>query len=149
VWSFNSTIESWAFWPSAGTGALTWTGAVGNPGAGALSLDITSGSGLYGWIVMDGPAANLTGRTGSVWLWLDTVTTGVGAKLYVQTNNPSYSWADGGFVNITPRTWTCLSIDLSSPAYQDQQYDPASILRFGVELVGPGPVRFYADQFSY
>jgi hypothetical protein len=146
VWSFDSTVESWAYWPNLGAGTLSWTGATGNPAAGSLAADVTNGDGVLGWIVMDSAAPNLSGHTGSVWLYLDSGN--VGIKMYAQAGS-TYKWADGGFVTLTPKTWTCVTINFSTPVYNDAGYSPASVVRFGIELSGIGPLRIYADQFSY
>jgi hypothetical protein len=147
VWSFNSTVETWAYWPNLGPGTLSWTAATGNPTAGSLALDVASGDGVLGWIVFDSLTADLSGRTGAVWLYLDSGT--VGVKLYVQSSRSTYKWADGGFVTLTPKTWTCVTIDFSAPDYANAGYDPRNIVRFGLEFAGLGPVRVYADQFAY
>jgi len=147
VWSFNSTVESWAYWPNLGAGTLSWTGATGNPAAGSLAADVTNGDGVLGWIIFDAPAPNLTGHTGSVWVYLDSGSGGV--KMYAQSNLSTFAWADGGFVTLSPRTWTCVTINFSTPVYKDATFDPANIVRFGIEVAGTGPVRVYADQFSY
>ena len=147
VWPFDSTVEGWAFWPNLGTGTLSWTSTTGNPSAGALALDVQTGSGLLGWIVLDAPAPNLSGQTGAVWVWLDSAAT-LGAKLYVQSN-PQYSWADGGFVTLSPKTWTCLTIDFSNPVFAHMKYDASMVVRYGIELTGTGPLTLYVDQFSY
>jgi hypothetical protein len=147
VWSFDSTVEGWAFWPNLGTGTLSWTSTNGNPSAGALALDVQTGSGLLGWIVLDAPAPDLSGQTGSVWVWLDSAAT-LDVKLYVQSN-PQYSWADGGGVTLAPKTWTCLTIDFGNPVYAHMKYDPSMVVRYGIELAGNGPLTLYVDQFSY
>jgi len=150
VWSFSSSVESWQFWPDAGTGALSWTAATGNPTAGALSMDITGGTGRVGWIVMDAAAPNLTGHTGAVWLWLDTQTNGtIGVKIYAQSDITKFAWADGGFIVLTPKTWTCVTIDFDTPVYKDATFDPTKVVRFGIELSGTAPLTLYADQFAY
>lgn len=147
VWSFNSTVESWQYWPNAGPGTLSWTAATGNPTAGSLALDVTSGNGTLGWLVFDAPAPNLSGHTASVWLYLDSGTAGI--KMYAQSNPSSYAWADGGYVVLTPKTWMCITINYSSPVYEDATFDPTNIVRIGVEIGGTGPLRIYADQFAY
>jgi len=150
VWSFDSTVEGWAFWPNTGvTGTLSQTLAVGNPTPGALAANVQSGSGKVGWVVLDSAAPNLTGQTASVWVYLDSAVTGVGVKIYMQSDPKKYAWADGGFVTLTPKTWTCLSINMDAPTYKDATFDPTMVVRFGVEITGTAPFTLYADQFEY
>jgi hypothetical protein len=52
-------------------------------------------------------------------------------------------------VNLTPKTWTCVTINYSTPVYADAAFDPTNIVRIGIEVAGIGPARVYADQFAY
>jgi hypothetical protein len=148
VWSFDTNMESWQFWPNAGVGTLSWTAAAGNPTNGALAIDLQSGNGKLGWIVLDAAAPNLSGQTGTAWVWLDAPAS-TGVKLYAQSGATTYAWADGGFVALSPRTWTCLTLNFDGPVYKDATFDPTQVVRFGIEISGTGPFTLYVDQLSY
>lgn len=150
VWSFDSTVESWQFWPNGSAGALSWAPLAGNPAPGALALDVTSGTGTVGWIVMDAAAPNLAGHTASAWIKLDNSANGsVGVKMYAQSDPTKFAWADGGFVVLTPKTWTCLTLNFDAPVYKDATFDPTKVVRFGIEIGGAAPLTFYVDQVAY
>ena len=77
-WTFDTTIDGWIIGVNTGVNAsLTWTGSTGYPTPGALQVDFTPGpldSGVNSavWIHIEVPPSDLTGRTLSAWVWLDS-----------------------------------------------------------------------------
>ncbi|MGA2450638.1 MAG: hypothetical protein ABTD50_18380 [Polyangiaceae bacterium] len=153
-WTFDTTIEGWALLSGSSDATLTWTGA-GNPEPGALEVDGTASptdgaSTIPAYaVVNETPSVDLGGHTVSAWLWLDSGTS-PSIKLFVQTGS-LYVWADGGSIVLSPLTWTCVTLDVSSPAYysQDGVYDPTSVVRIGFELDQSAPYRLYIDSVGY
>jgi hypothetical protein len=152
-WTFDATTEGWKVEDGAGM-TILWNDTVGWPTSGALEVDSAVNSSdaasNQAYIGFDeSPSADLSGRTVSAWLWLDSGTS-PDIKLFVQTGN-IYTWADGGSFVLAAHTWRCVSLDVSSPEYVSQNgvYDPTDVLRIGFELDGAGPYRLYVDSVSY
>ncbi len=152
-WTFDSDIQGWALSMDTGVqGDLTWTSGLGDPSPGALEVHVTRGSGDAAssngaWLQYDTALGNLSGRTVSAWVWLDSGPT-PHFKLYVQTGS-QYVWADNGTVYLTPHTWTCVSLPVSSPSYNGDNYDPTSVVRLGFEMLDSEPFRLYVDSVRY
>jgi hypothetical protein len=68
-------------------------------------------------------------------------------KLYVQTTD--YAWADSGSIPLEPGVWTCLSLDIAHPAYQNAGYDPNNVLTIGVRVRGVGDATVLLDDVVY
>jgi len=68
-------------------------------------------------------------------------------KLYVQTTD--YAWADSGSIPLEPGVWTCLSLDIARPAYQNAGYDPNNVLTVGVGVRGVGDATVLLDDVVY
>jgi hypothetical protein len=148
-WTFNdgdAGVDGWTVSSDTGVSAsVTWTGATGNPSPGALLFAVTAGDGANqgAWLRNAASYGDLTGRTISAWLWL-----GGGPsphlKLFVQTGS-EYVWADGGTVNLAPQQWTCVSLSVSSPAYNGPEYDPTDVVNIGFETVAVDSFQLYVD----
>ena len=69
------------------------------------------------------------------------------AKLYVQTTD--YAWADSGNVPVETGVWTCLSLDLANPGYENEGYDPNNVIAIGVRVRGLGEVTVLFDDVAY
>lgn len=152
-WMFDANTENWALSTDTGLqGSLTWTSATGYPSPGALEVDVTPGVGDVAnsdgaWLQYDTPLGNLSGRTVSAWVWLDSGPT-PHFKLFVQTG-AQWVWADNGTVSLTPHTWTCVSLPVSSPSYNGDNYDPTDVVRLGFEMLDSEPFRLYVDSVRY
>jgi hypothetical protein len=150
-WTFDATTEGWAVLDGTGT-TVTWVNA--GPTPGALEVDglpvIGDAASSQSHIGVDElPGVDLSGRTLSALLWLDSGTSPT-IKLFVQTG-PLYTWADGGSIVLPLRTWTCASLNVSAPSYTSQNgvYDPTDVVRIGFELDETAPYRLYIDSVSY
>ncbi len=153
-WSFDADTQGWTLFTATGVqGSLAWNGTVGMPTRGALQLDVTpdvtTGFGLAHARYLAAPLGDLSGRTISAWLWVESGAPRL--KLYVLTG-AQYIWADNGEIPITPRTWTCISMPVSSPQYKNgPSYDPTNVVRLGFEMLStsPAPLRVYIDSVRY
>jgi hypothetical protein len=151
-WTFDANVQGWTLAVDKGVQAsLTWTGSTGLPSAGALRAAVTpnadDGGSLTGaWAHYDMSSVDLSNRTLSAWVWLDSGTT-PNLKVYVQTGS-QYVWADGGTVHLRAHEWTCVSMAVSSPAYNQANYDPTNAIRIGFELLGPSPFTLFIDTVS-
>jgi hypothetical protein len=149
-WTFDTTVEGWTLMLDPDVQAsLAWASSVGNPGPGAVQVDVTpavSNAGTIngGWLQFNGALGDLTERTASAWVWLDSGTT-PHLKLFVQTGS-QYGWADNGTVYLPYRTWVCVTLPVSSPDYQQASYDPTDTVRIGLEMLGAAPFRLYVDS---
>jgi hypothetical protein len=146
-WTFDSTTQSWGSYTDTGvTANLTWTGALGDPSPGALSFVVTPGDGSSqgAWIRYAGSLGDLTGRTVAAWVFLDN-----GAsphlKVFAQTGS-SYAWGDGGTLSLPTGQWTCVSLTLSSPAYNQPGYDPSNVISIGFETLAVDSFELYVDS---
>jgi hypothetical protein len=152
-WTFDTTIQGWILATNSGVKAtLTWTGSTGDPTPGAMQVDFTPAPSDAGatsgvWIHEEMAAANLTGRTVSAWVWLDS---GPSPQFltFVQTAT-DYAWADNGVVALPLHAWTCVSLPVSAPAYNQPEYDPTNVIRIGFEMLGAKPFRVYVDSVRY
>lgn len=152
-WTFDSNVQGWQLSTNLGVqGTLAWTATSGMPAPGALQIDISPGRiGQGGWArYLATPLVDLTGRTISAWLWLESGPP-PRVKLYVQTGT-QYTWADNGAISLTPHAWTCVSMAVSAPAYTNgPNYDPTSVVRLGFEILSSStsPFRIYVDSVRY
>jgi len=142
-WTFDSGIEGWTL--SIDTGV---DGSTGDPSPGALRVDVApyvdDAGGINGaWLVYEMPLGDLSARTVSAWVWLDSGTT-PHLKVFVQTGT-QYAWGDNGTILLTPRTWTCVSLPVSTPAYNQAHYDPTDVITVGFELLGAASFQLYVD----
>jgi hypothetical protein len=154
-WTFDSDLQGWTLSMDTGVvGNVSWMGSSGNPSPGALAVEITSvtadgGVANGSWAEYEGTSlGNLSGRTLSAWLWLDS---GVSPhlKVFVQTGS-QYTWADNGTVELAPGAWTCVSMAVSSPSYTNgPNYDPTNVVRVGFEMLGASPFRVFVDTVRY
>jgi hypothetical protein len=151
-WTFDSTAQGWTLSLDTGVDAsVAWIGTTGNPSPGALQVDVTpyadDGGAMNGaWLQYDMPLGDLAGRTVSAWVYLDSGTS-PSLKVFVQTGT-QYEWADNGIVLLAPRTWTCVSLPLSTPAYNQPSYDPTEVINVGLQLLGAAPFHLYVDTVS-
>jgi hypothetical protein len=152
-WTFDTTIQGWVMDLSPGvTATLTWTGSTGDPTSGALEVDFTPGpadaaAGNVVWLHEDMPASDLTDRSLSAWVWLDS---GPSPQFltYAQTG-PDYEWADDGEHTVPSQTWTCLSLPVSKPAFNQPGYDTTQVVRIGLEMISYSPFRVFVDTVRY
>lgn len=154
-WSFDTNVEGWIFTMSTGGGVLGWNGTVGSPAGGAplgaVEADIAETGLFLGWVELDAAFGDLSQKVLSGWVFVDGNET-VTAKMFVHTNGVQTSeyWADGGSVLLAPRTWTCVSISMSSPGAHGALFDPTQVTRFGVQLEGNGAnARVYLDELGW
>jgi hypothetical protein len=124
---------------------MIWNGAVGDPSAGALQLDLGNGPATHPRIVQ--PLGDLRGRTITARVWVDSGT-GVGIKVFVQTGVRQV-WADGGIFSLAPRQWTCVSLNIDNPIASGQQYDPTNVQILGFEVQAASSARIYFDEVTY
>jgi hypothetical protein len=141
VWSFDTGLQGWEL---SGSGSMVWTGAVGDPGLGAVEVD-WSGSTTHPRLVQS--LGNLSGHIITAEIWVD-VDANVTAKLFAQTG-AKLSWGDGGVVTPTPGQWTCMALDMNNPAFSKPQFDPTNVQIIGFELSGSGNDRVYFDEIAY
>jgi hypothetical protein len=73
-------------------------------------------------------------------------TSDVMAQIYVLDSD--WHWADGGFVRLVPRTWTCLSFDADAPVYTVAGYAPTNVVEVGVQFLGMGDSTLLLDDFG-
>jgi hypothetical protein len=141
-WSFDAGVESWEL---SGQGTMIWNGAMGDPSAGALQLDLANGPATHPRIVQ--PLGNLQGRTITARVWVDSGT-GVTIKVFVQTG-VRLVWADGGIFSPALGQWTCVSLNIDNPVASTQQYDPTNVQILGFEVQASSSARIYVDQVTY
>jgi hypothetical protein len=149
AWTFDSSVQGWTLSLDSNVQAsLTWTDATGDPSFGALQVDVTpsvdAGTNTGGWVEYSASLGDLSSRTISAWAWLD-----MGAaphlKLFVQTGS-QYAWADNGTTFLSPHAWTCLSLRVASPAYEQAMYAPDDVISVGFEMLGATPFRLFIDS---
>jgi hypothetical protein len=139
-WTFDTTAQGWSYTFDTGVRTtLSWTGLLGQPSAGALAFDVTpraidAGGTSGAWLQYDTPLGDLTGRIVSAWAWLDSGTS-PHLKVFAQTGS-QYVWADNGTVTLAPHVWTCVSLPISSPSYDQAAFDPTDVVRIGFEMIG-------------
>jgi hypothetical protein len=149
TWTFDSTSESWGYALDNGVQAsLTWNGSVGEPAAGSIEFDVTprasdGGSTSGAWVEYDMPLGNLAGRTVAAWVRLGAGTS-PGLKVFAQSGT-QYVWADNGTVFLSPQTWTCVSLPLASPSYDQADFDPTAVVRIGFEMLATAPFQIEFD----
>jgi hypothetical protein len=148
-WTFDASVSNWTISAQSGVQAtLAWTGAVGEPSPGSLDVEITprtsdAGTTSGAWPQYGMTLGNLSGRTVSAWVWLESGPSPQ-VKLFVQTGT-EWVWADNGTVHLSPNVWTCVSLPVSSPSYSGENYDPTDVIRLGFELLGVDSFRVYID----
>lgn len=146
AWTFDAGIEGWSLSLDPNVQAsLTWTGGAGNPTPGALQVTIApsedAGTITGGWVEYSASLGDLSSRTASAWVWLEKGTA-PHLKLFVQTGS-HYAWADNGTIYLSPQIWTCLSLNLQSPSYEQATYDPTDVITIGFEMLGSAPFQLY------
>lgn len=152
-WTFDTGIEGWILSNNTGVVAsLTWSGTVGDPTPGALEVDFTpappdAGAGSGVWIHEEMTAGDLTGKTISAWVWLDS---GPSPQFYtfVQSQD-EYAWADNFAGPLPTHEWICVSLAVSTPSFSQPAYDPTHVIRIGFEMIGTAPFRIYVDTVRY
>jgi hypothetical protein len=148
-WTFDSTLEGWTDTFDTGVQAsLVWTGSTGQPAPGAIDFNVTPGPSDAGkasgaWIRYDMPLGDLAGRTVAAWVWLAGGPS-PHLKVFAQTGS-QYVWADNGTVDLAPRTWTCVSLPVSSPSYDQASFDPTDVVRIGFETLSTEPFELVVD----
>ena len=150
AWNFDSSVDGWILSSSSSPAVtMSWSGSTGYPSPGALEVDLAEGASdaagpTVAWVNVDMTALDLAGRTVAAWVWLDS---GPSPLLlsFVQTQT-SYAWADNGELQLAPGTWTCVSLQVSSPATMQSQYDPTQIFRIGFEVIATAPFRLFIDS---
>lgn len=149
-WTFDASVESWTVAVDPGVlGNVSWTAATGEPSPGALELEVTpspadGGSAGGAWLQVNGSYGDLTGRTVTAWIWLDS---GEGPQLKVfAQSGPQYGWEDDGTIHLLPRTWTCVSLPVSTPSYEQAWFDPTDVIRIGFEMLSDAPFRVMVDS---
>ncbi|MCL2449198.1 MAG: hypothetical protein FWD17_09645, partial [Polyangiaceae bacterium] len=65
-------------------------------------------------------------------------------KVFAQTG-PQYIWADNGINVLSPHTWTCVSLPLASPSYDQANFDPTNVIRIGFEMLAAAPFKIAFD----
>src|SRR5208282_4640734 len=105
--TFDTTDDSWILSSSSTDTQVTmsWYGGSGDPAPGSLAVDFTgtasdsSGPAVI-WVHEEMTAIDLTGRTVSAWVWLDS---GPSPQFlsFVQTET-AYAWGDYGEMLLTP-----------------------------------------------
>jgi hypothetical protein len=148
-WTFDTSVSGWAIPAQSQVQAsMTWTSSAGRPSPGALDVAVTPRSSEAGatsgaWPQYNMTLGNLTGRSVSAWVWLESGPSPE-LKLFVQTGS-QWVWADNGTVHLSPKVWTCVSLPVSSPSYSGENYDPTDVVRLGFQLFGTEPFRMYVD----
>jgi hypothetical protein len=149
-WTFDATTQGWTMDLSTGLiASLTWTSSTGNPTRGALQVDFTTpappnaGASSTVWMHEDMGPSNFTGRTLSAWAWLDS---GPSPRFltYAQTGT-QYEWADDGEHTLALHAWTCVSLPLSKPTFNQPNYDTTQVIRIGFEMISNSPFRVFID----
>jgi hypothetical protein len=158
-WDFDTTAEGWIL--STGSSpefTMSWVATNGDPTPGALEVDgpmAPDGSSEVGVVTVDFAPADLTGRTLSAWVRLDS---GPSPRVlfFVQTRDPEagaaavdptagWGWADNGEIELSPGTWNCLSLPVSSPA-TNYPYDPMHVVDIGFEMFATAPFQLSIDS---
>ncbi len=148
-WTFDSSIEGWSLSLDTGAqGTLAWIGTAGYSSIGAAEVRMTpqedgGGTPSGGWLRYPNSFGDLTGRTVSAWVWLESGTS-PNLKVFAQTG-AQYVWSDNGIVILRPRTWTCVSLPISMPSYSQPNYDPTDVINIGFELLGLASFVVYVD----
>jgi hypothetical protein len=148
-WTFDSNVAPWALSLDTGvTASLMWTGTTGYPSLGAMEVQITpqqsdGGTPNGGWIQYSHAFGDLTGRTISAWVWLES---GTSPDLQVFTQTGShYAWGDNGTVQLRPQTWTCVSLPISTPYYNQPGYASTDVVTIGFLFLGSASFAVYVD----
>jgi hypothetical protein len=148
TWAFDKTVEAWQLSLNSGTsGTLVWTGATGDPTAGALQLDATISGKQTVRVLLEQTFPDLTGKTLYARVFLDSGS-GVMVKPFVQTG-ASYDWAEGPPVVLATQQWTCLDLDFANPTTGGATIDPTDVRRIGVLVLGATTLRLYTDYVTY
>jgi hypothetical protein len=150
AWTFDSSVQGWTVSADTGVDArAAWVGTTGDPSPGAIALTVTHGdaSSPGAWLRYMMPLGDLSGRTVSAWVWLDSGSSPQ-LKLFVQSGS-QYVWADSGTVTLPLRQWTCVSLDVTSPVYNGPDYDPTNIVNLGFETLAVDSFRILVDSVEY
>jgi hypothetical protein len=112
---------------------LTFDGTAGSPSPGSASVTL-----LYNATIQEAhlqssmPDLNLSGRTVRLRVRLDSGD--VRAKLYLKTGT-GWVWGSGPETPLSAGSWVTVSMNASSPDYQNTGYDPAVVKAAGVVFV--------------
>lgn len=142
VFSFDAGVEGWALSPyDENDGTLMWTGATGNPDAGALlsetiSLQYPKSEQAYG---------DLTGKVITARIYLESGS----AVVRVFAQSAQSRWADGGGYTAVAGEWICASLDVSNPVSAHTAFDPQTIWAIGVQVVTDEPSRLSIDDVRF
>jgi hypothetical protein len=101
------------------------------------------GSPNGGWIQYAHTFGDLTGRTVSAWVWLESGPS-PDLQVFAQTGT-QYDWGDNGTVQLRPQTWTCVSLAISTPYYNQPSYDPTDVVTTGFLFLGLASFAVYVD----
>jgi hypothetical protein len=141
AWTFDSTVESWAFHTGDGTidpGTATLNQVASANGAtGVLDAYIPfSAPNEFEWIKLE-PAAGAVNLSGGkairMRIWMDAAVAGdgyPGAQIFVQSGT-GWTWENMGWANLTPGAWTDYTF---VPPFSTAGTDAADIKRFGVQI---------------
>lgn len=84
-----------------------------------------------------------------------TETCPIGGKLYIKTS-VNYDWADGGSTNLVLGEWTTVSLDVDTPSWSADDYEPTETLQIGFEFAPTngagcetGDVTLLVDTIKY
>jgi hypothetical protein len=148
-WTFDGGTSNWVLSIESDVEAsLSWTADAGKPSLGAVEVSVTpresdSGETSGAWLQYDASLGDISNRTVSAWVWLDTGPS-PNLKLFVQTGT-QWVWADNGTVSLEAGTWTCVSLETSSPSFSQANYDPTDVVRLGFQMLGDAPFRVFVD----
>jgi hypothetical protein len=146
-YSFDSTMQGWMFKLNQGyVGMSQWAvDGIGDPGS--IQIDVTSGTGsmLLGWLYAPMPVGNLSTRYSA--LWLRASTPNVQVKHYAR--NANAEWADGGSITLATNVWTCVTLDITNPAFRTSAFDGTIVDELGVQIDGTPPITLWADGPGY
>lgn len=151
-WTFDSDVEDWALSLDTGVKAsFAWTDSTGYPSSGAVEVNITpeqndAGSPNGGWIQYSHAFGDLSGRTVSAWVWLESGTSP--ALQFFAKTGTQYVWGDNGTVRLQPQTWTCVSLPISTPYYSQPGYDPTDVVTIGFLFLGTASFVVYVDTVA-
>jgi hypothetical protein len=152
AWTFDSSVESWALSLDTGVKATSaWTGSTGYPTLGAVDIQITpqpndAGDTNGGWIQYAQAFGDLSGRTVSAWVWLESGKS-PDLQFFAKTGS-QYVWGDNGTVHLHPQTWTCISLPISAPYYTQPGYDPTDVVTIGFLFLGTDSFTVYVDTVT-
>jgi hypothetical protein len=66
---------------------------------------------------------------------------------FVQTQTDG-AWGDNRLVSLPLHTWTCVSLPVSTPVFNQPSCDPTHVVHVGLEMESNEPFRVYVDTMS-